>query len=124
MVLTQIATQALQNQIIHQVDYTALFTGVVQIFVTSGLVFWVYKVKDKQYEILSKYYEKKFTDAADDIATLKREVADLKLSENKWFKNFWALYNIIQSGSSCVSVRNCKIKKAFDAYNEKDGSVV
>jgi len=107
-----------------QQDYTTIITGVAQLLISSGVVFWVYKVLTHQSKLQTEYYEKRFNDFEKQIEKLEKKTKDLEVSESKWFKYFWKLYNIVQLGANCSNAKECLVKKSFDEFNKKEDILV
>lgn len=108
-------TQAIQAiaQEVKQFDTTAIITSIVQTGIFSFLVFWIFKVFSKMNASLKQEVEK-----------LKQEVEKLKESENKWFRKYHRLANII-TRRKCVSpVGECAIMNEYMNFIEKEGETV
>ena len=94
-----------------QTDHTALIVGIFQVAVTSSLVYWVYKTMTKQIEFLTQRIELQ-----------GKEIDTLKASENKWFRKYHILANLI-SKKRCKP-NDCTIYQAYNDHLEKEGESI
>ena len=76
-----------------------------------GLTYWVYKVFNNIVKELK-----------DQIKDLKLDVENLKKSENRWFRKYHVLSNII-ARRGCQQ-KDCPIALAYNDFNEKEGETV
>ena len=76
-----------------------------------SLTYWVYKV-----------FNSIVKDLKEQVSNLKKDVDVLKKSENRWFRKYHVLSNII-ARRGCRKT-DCPILLAYNDFNEKEGETV
>lgn len=109
MTLLAVTTTELLKQT-QEYDLTAIMAQIFQTGIFSFLVTWIYKM-----------FSKMNTSLKEEVAELRLEVIKLKESENKWFKKYHILSNIIVR-KSCRN-KDCLVMQAYNEHLEKDGEI-
>lgn len=94
---------------------SAALPYMAQIFVTVGLTAWVYTTLKTSFEAITKSQNQK-------IESLEREVRELKVSENKWFKKYHKMLSIF-TNESCKS-KDCPVRNKVNEFLSDDGEAV
>jgi len=79
-------------------DYTAIVTtagSVSSVLLSLGLSYWIFKVLSKIIEQQNKDFNNYKLETEKKMSSMSKEIETLKKSENKWFRKYHLVSNII-----------------------------